>query len=368
MVVKLLPLVTIVNLLLLDSVHSVWSTEMINTNNVTLLNQLEYCIVNDSAIRKKTGDDLLIIINDTGGWLVVTNGSDLFMFPLNGSDCENVAYNPDIVLYAVQTSIHAIVFLVATCIIILHLHFKELQTVFGILTLLFCFFLNVHNLVTFVHNRYQFTHKVDDSGTVCAVLFYMRGILNFFVQFTRLTILFQFAYLMYNAYRVKSDRFDIDNKLILKYVTFITSITMVYSVMTLSYDLMDTRTAFSTENGYCATEFDSNIGISILVVTQLASVSAMQIIVFFIGMMLYFWVNKRCCEFRSTDTRTCLTLGSTSGLDTLLFLGVQLTDSGSDIAFLSSSIGTCIQMPILLIIFLTSKKVKTAIFPHNYST
>jgi len=340
---------------------------MINTNNVTeveLLNQLEYCIVNDSAIRKKIGVEFLIIINDTEGWLVVTNGSDLFIFPSNGSDCENVAYNPDIVLYAVQTSIHAIVFLVATCIIILHLHFKQLQTVFGIMTLLFCFFLNVNNLVTFVHNRYQFTHKVNDSGTVCAVLFYMRGILNYFVQFTRLTILFQFAYLMYNTYRLKSDRFSADNKLILKYITFITSITMVYSVMTVLYDLTGTRTAFNTENGYCATEFDSNIGSTILVVTQLASVSVMQIVVFVIGMALYFSVNKRCCEFRSTDTRACLTLGSTSGLDTLLFLVVQLTGSGSDIAFLSSSIGTGIQMPILLIIFLTSKKVKTAI-QHN---
>jgi len=112
---------------------------------------------------------------DTEGWLVVTNGSDLFIFPSNGSDCENVFYNSDIVLYAIQTSI---VFLVTACIIILHLHFKELQTVFGIL---FCFFLNMHTLVKFVHNRYQFTHKVN-TGAVYMVFVYTRSLLNFFLN------------------------------------------------------------------------------------------------------------------------------------------------------------------------------------------
>jgi len=54
--VKLSPIVTIVSLLLLLGIHSVWSTEIIYNNKASeeeLLNQFEYCVLNDSAIRKK---------------------------------------------------------------------------------------------------------------------------------------------------------------------------------------------------------------------------------------------------------------------------------------------------------------------------
>jgi len=352
-----------VSLLLLIGVNSIWSTELlINSSNVKLLNQVEYCVVNDSTIREKTGDGFLIVIKDTGGWLVVTNGSNLFMimFSLNKSNCEDPdgIYNPNIAIYAIQTSIHAIIILVTTCIIVLHLYIKELQTVSGILIVLFCIFVIVYFLITLVHNRYQFTHKVNDSGAVCAVLLYLRGILNSLAQFTRLTILFQFAYLMYNAYKVRSGT---DNKMILKYIIFIISMTIIYSVMVIPYDIAVAKTAFSTYNGYCAAKFHSEGASFAILIIQLVSILVMQTVVFAIGMVLYYLVNKRCCEFRSSDTRVCLTLGSTAGLNTFLLVVVQFAGGGSDIGFLSSSTGTCIQISILLIIFLTSTKVKAVI-------
>ncbi|XP_065914944.1 uncharacterized protein [Dysidea avara] len=369
--VKLSLLVITVSLLIFDSLHSVWSIEMANNNTVSekeLLNHSEYCVLNDSAIRKKDGDGLLIIINDTGVWLVATDGSDLFVFPINGSDCEDDdVYNPNIVIYAIQTSIYSVIILVATCIIVLHLYFKELQTVFGIQIILFCFFLNMGNMVTFVRNRYQFTHKVNDSGEVCAVLIYMEGVFTLLSQFTRLTILFQFAYLIYKAYRVRSGRFDTKLKLMLKYVIFIISMTTIYAVIAITCDLAVTRSAFTTENGYCATGFSEDASI-ILFLVQLASILVMQVVVFVAGMVLYRLVNKRCCEFKSNDARVSLALGSTTGLSIFLFLVIYFADGGNHgIAFLSNSIGTCIQMSILLIIFLTSMKVKTAVSLHSSS-
>jgi len=285
-----------------------------------------------------------------------------YSLQMAGSNCEDDPYNPDIVMYVIQTSICIIVFLVATCIIGLHLYFKELQTVFGILTILFCFF-NVDNVIAFCHNRYQFTHKVG-SGAVCAVFIYIRGILDFLSQFTRLSILFQFTYLMYNTYGVRSERFHTNNKLILKYFIFIISMTTIYSILDIAFDLAGTWSAFSKDNGYCTTEFHSEDASFLLSIIQLASVFVMQVAVFAVGMVLYL-LNKRCCEYRSIDTRVYLTLGSTTGLNTFLLLVVTLTDGGSCIAFLSGSIGTTVQMFILLIIFLTSKKVKIGISQHN---
>jgi len=86
-----LSLVTIVSLTAIDFVHQVWSTEMTSNKHTDsdkeLLNHLEYCVLNSSAFRKKDGDGLWIIVNDTGEWLLVTNGSNYFLFSLNGSNC-----------------------------------------------------------------------------------------------------------------------------------------------------------------------------------------------------------------------------------------------------------------------------------------
>ena len=345
---------------------------MTNKNTVfekELLNHSEYCVFNDSAIRKKDGDGLLIIINDTGVWLVATDGSELFVFPINGSDCEeDDVYNPNIVIYAIQTSIYSFTILVATCTIVLHLYFKELQTVFGIQIIFFCFLFSTGNVITFVRNRYQFTHQVNDSGEVCALLIYMEGVFTLLSQFTRLTILFQFAYLIYEAYRVRSGRLENKLKLILKYVIFIVSMTTIYAVIAITCDLAVTRAAFTTENGYCETRFSVDAASVILYIVQLASLLVMQVVVFVAGMVLHRLVNKRCCEFKSNDTRVSLALGSTTGLSIFLFLIIHFADGGNHgIAMLSDSIGTCIQMSILLITFLTSMKVKTAVFSHSSS-
>jgi len=68
----------------------------------------------------------------------------------------------------------------------------------------------------------------------------------------------------------------------------------------------------------------------------------MQVAVFAAGMVLYYLVNKRCCKVKSKNAKISLVLGSSAGLNTFLFLTVYLVDACSDIAFLSSSIGTLI--------------------------
>ena len=117
---------------------------------------------------------------------------------------------------------------------------------------------------------------------MCAVLIYLRLILNSLVQFTRLAILFQFAYLMYNAYKVRSGT---DNKMILKYIIFIISMTIIYSVMVISYDIAVAKAAFSTYNGYCAAKFHTEDASFAILIIQLVSILVIQTVVFAIGMV-----------------------------------------------------------------------------------
>ena len=346
-----------------------WSIEV--GGQIDLLNHSEYCSVNNSVIQNVLdSDELLTIINNTGSWLLVaTKDNDWLFIPSNISDCENEVYNPDIVVYAVQTSIYAINFLLATCNIALHLCLKELQTMSGILITTFCIVFNVDRVVTFFHNRYQFTHKVS-SDEICAMLVYMRGILTFLYYSTKFTVLFHFTYLMYNSYRVRyvSKRFDA--KLMTKYIIYIVSLTTVYSIVLVPYDAAVTRSAFNTKGGYCAIKFlDGGIISTIIFIVQFSVIFVIQFIMFCVGALLYFLVNRHSCSFKSSDIRVCFILVSTAGLNVLFFLvSYFVSDGSSGITFVISSIGTFIEQLLLVIIFATSKKVKRAVISMVTST
>jgi len=330
--------------------------EVIHEELVKIFNQSEYCIFNDSSIIKKVDGTLLDIVNDTGDWLLSTDGTSLFMCPTNGSYCEDDDYKPDIVLYAVQTSVYCISFLFASCTIALHLYFKELRTMFGLLITMICFFLNVNQIVTFIHNRYQFTHKMDESA-VCAMFVYLRGVLNFMDHSIKLTILFHFTYLMYNSYRAKSAS---PNKVsICKYVVFIFLLTIIYTMAVIPYDVAVARDAFKMEGGYCAISFDGT-GV-IIFITQLAFLTVVELTTFSVGMLFYFMVSKRCCEFKTSDIRVSFVLVATAGINRLSFLVCYALSDSTGYAFLAGSVGAALEQAILFMVFLTSKKVKSAI-------
>jgi len=130
------------------------------------LNLSECCIFNESI---KVDGALLDIVNDSRNRLLSTNGTTLFMCPKDVLYCEDDDYKPDIVLYAIQTFIYCIEFLLASGTIALHLCFKDLQTKFGLLIVMFCFILNLDHVIAFVYNRYQFTHKNKPECSLCHV-------------------------------------------------------------------------------------------------------------------------------------------------------------------------------------------------------
>ena len=334
-------------LLILDDICSVWSVEVTNCNDTQteLLDRPDYGYVNNSTVRRNL------------------DGTEL---TTNGSDCEDDIYNPDIVVYAVKTTINCVTLLLAAGTISLHLYFRNLQTVFGILVTILCFFLVTGYVVMFVHNRYQYTHKVNDSNGVCAMLVYVRITLNLLYHSTVVTVYFHFTNLMYNTYKVRSVPSKFDVRLLFKYVTFIISLTSLCGLLILPYDLSVTRNAFATVNGYCEIEFEGHIIESFYIYIALLSlVIAAQMITFSLGMILYFLINKNFCEFKTTNIRVCLALISTSGLNTVLFLVSYPLSGSTNIPILLSSIATLTEQFVLLMIFSTSAKVKNAVTSNS---
>ena len=353
-------LLAIFVLLLIDDmcICKAFSNHVTSKGQIELLSHTECCIFNDSFIIKKVDGTLLDIVNDTEDWLLSTDGTTLFMCPTNGSHCEDDDYKPDIVLYAVQTSVYCINFVFASCTIALHLYFKDLRTVFGVLITMFCFFLNVYYVITFVYNSYQYSYIIDKSA-VCAMFVYLRGVLTFLHHSIKFTILFHFTYLMYDSYRAKSGGPQLDKVLMCKYVLLICSLTIIYTLAVVPYDVAVARIAFKTEGGYCTVNF-ANGSSFIIYIVQLTLLSVVELTTFGVGMVFYFMVNKQC-EFKTSDIRVSFTLVSTAGINRLSFLLCLALSDSTGYALLASSIGAMLEQFVLFITFLTSKKVKRAL-------
>ena len=337
---------------------TIYSMKVMNLEQMEMISQSECCIFNESVVKKVDGQ-LLDIINDTEDWLLSTDGISMFMCRKNGSYCEDDDYKPDIVLYAVQTSIYCINFLFASCTIALHLYFKDLRTMFGALIVMFCFFLNLDHVIAFVYNRYQFTHKIDE-GAVCAMFVYLRRIMSFLDHSIKCSVLIHFTYLMYNSYRARSVGPRLNKVLMCKYVILICLLTTLLSLMVIPYDIVVARDAFKTEGGYCAVGFVSGTA-AIMFIVQLAFLSVMELTTFGAGMVFYLLVSKRCCEFKTSDIRVSSVLVSTAGINRLSFLACYALSNSIGYAFLTSSVAITLEQTVLFIIFLTSRKVKSAL-------
>ena len=357
--------VILIGLLGFGGIPSVLTVEV--TYNVTVIpNPLEYCFVNNYTLRRNNDPSTqLIIVDDTGDWLVANNGTDLLLFSTNVSDCEDDDYNPNVVIYVVQVSMSCIVILSASCTIILHLCLKDLHNEFGLLVAIMCFFVLLTNLTTLVHSKYQFINKVNDLGYICAVLVYTKLSFIFFYHSTIITIYFHFAYLMYNTYKLRSFGPNLNKKLICKYVTFIVLLTIICTSLVTTCDVMSGRTAFDTVNGHCAIDVNvidiRNIS-SWLIPMLLLLIAVTQLIIFGLGIILYFVVSRDLCTLKTTDVKVCITLVSTSGLQAILFVVsfLLIKNHSTSIPVLFTTVGVLVEQLVLLMMLIKKAVVSSS--------
>ena len=123
-----------------DGTSSTWGTEMMdcNTTEIMTLDSSDYCFVNNSTVRRYSDNVQLTVFYDNDDFLVALDGTEYLGIPKNVSYCKNDFCSPRFVIYSIQTTLNCIILLLVVSIIALHLYYKELRTVFGILVIVFC--------------------------------------------------------------------------------------------------------------------------------------------------------------------------------------------------------------------------------------
>ena len=338
-------------------------------NNSVMIPLESYCFVNECTIRIEESNVLLSIINNTGDWVIATNTTNLFMVFVNdnitncSSDTDHGTnlYQLDMKLYVIRMIISSCGTIAGVANIVMHLMFKELRTVSGILIIFQCASISYVLMMSTLRTP-LFYHQINTPAEVCAVFFdYLCVVcINVYVV-TRTTILAHFSNVMYRSYRLLRKN---ENKrsLLLKYITFIVVVSAIASILIIVVDIkLDNN--FRTEDGQCAYFFDTSVRegkkltkANVIHFVNLIIWLLIQIVLATIGLALYFLVTKKCCAASSSRVfiivMTVIDLNATIYIVCGLVIHVSTLIAYSIIVTISA-----IQQVALFILFASSSKV-----------
>ena len=166
------------------------------------LKESQYCFVNQNAIRVSDNftSELQNIINKTEHGIIITtiNSTVIFIAPSNGSRCHSSDEDGNVIsegLFIILMVMFFITILEAIANITLHLVFKELRTMVGVLVMAMCSVIIVATIVPIISVIYSFINDGHENPTACVVLVSMFIYLILVKLALKLIIQFQFAYL-----------------------------------------------------------------------------------------------------------------------------------------------------------------------------
>ena len=337
--------------------------ELMNNDSaqMILLNSSQYCFVNDNAIRiiDLNTTTLLSVIDSREDVIMakaVDNNSVIFIAPLNGSRCmdDNEDGQLSTTLYIIQMIIYSITILVAITNITLHLLVKDLRTISGILVIILCNGVIGSTLMAMGNLTSIYANHIS---VVCATLFNLLHVLAIVTEATKLSILYQFAYVMYHSYKLKHKQEENIKRSILRYITFIIGSSIVCFLLALAIDIGVNGRIYSDMERYCCIEFHYTFLYVTVVFGEYAMFIILQCITFAVGLTFYFLVSKNCCAVKSINFRVTMVLVATVGIHTVLLIILIITEVPFTILIPAVTSGNLVEQLILLIVFLSSKKV-----------
>jgi len=343
----------------------------VDTDNeeIISLNESQYCFVNQNTIRVSDNftSELQDIINKTEHVIICTtiNSTVIFIAPSNGTRCSSERNFVTKRLFISLMVILVIIFLVAAANITLHLIFKELRTITGVLVMIMCGIMIVITIISSLYLTYGFINNDRNSNpTACAVLTSMLFYAILVYQATKLVILFQFVYLMYKSYRLQSQD-TIDKRCwLIKSVIFVLVLSIVCFLSAVLIDLAVNGTFYSNNGSLCIVQ-NFNLGeapvFRVASIAEFALIFIVQIIVFIIGFTLYIRVNKSCCKTISTNFRIAIALATTIGLSVILLIILHRTRVSADNSLPAVGGSTMIEQILLFTLFISLRKVRNGL-------
>ena len=342
-----------------------------NGDNVEIisLNESQYCFVNQNTIRVSDNftRELQNIINKTEHVIISTtiNSTMIFIALSNGSSCPSSDEDNNGIskgLFTILMVIFVITILVAIANITIHLVFKEMRTMAGVLVMAMCSVMIMVMIVSIIFLTYSFINDGSEDPTACVVFNSILFYLILMYQESKLIIQFKFAYFMYKSYKIQSQDAIDKRRMMIKFVIFGLMLSMLCFLSAILIDLAVTGQFYSKRDSLCfGRQFVDLENVSVFRVVSIAQFALfviIEIIVFSIGLILYFLVNKSCCKTLSTNFRITIALASTIGVAIILLTILNATETSNKDTIPVVSSGILMEQLLLFLLFVSSSRVR----------
>ena len=332
--------------------------------------QESYCFVNECTIRIKISNVVLNVVNNTEDWLLASNATNLFTTTV-GSNMDNCSHDIDTrtdsyqpigtTLFVIRMIIYSAGIIGAIANISIHLLFKELCTVSGILIIILCASMGIGLVIYAIRTATVFYYQIITQVEVCASFIYLLVVDLVIYEATKTAILAHFAYTMYRSYKLLRGQ---ENKrsLLCRYITFIIVASTIISSVIITIDFTVNRRAFATNEEYCSTYWGDDIQLSLynlFLVVNLLIWLLVQMILAIIGAVFYILTTRQCCAgSTSRDFRVSIILTMTIDSSMIVFVALLATHAPAIVSFSILPAAPAIEQVALLVLFTTSSKVK----------
>ena len=342
-----------------------WSN---NEDDWISLNETAYCFVNECTIRIKESNVLLNIINKTTNWIVAINATrNLFTVPTTSSDSYCSLEGPKTTFFIFFMVVIFIAVTSSFLNIVLHLAVKELRTIPGIIIVGICGTIIIVFLCAIILAVFQYVYRINGNSVICAVFKYSGASIGLTYTMLKATYLFHFAYLMYRSYTLYPYKKESKNLLLL-YCVVIATASIICAVLLIVTDNLHEKTGFAMYNGYCADHFRTAGVSDKVLVALLVIITVMGIVFFIIAMILYCLATRHFCACgsmtRQGNIRVSITLISAVALGAFLLIILLLAGVAGGSSIISASTSVCVEQIVLLIVFLTSKKIREKLWKY----
>ena len=337
-------------------------------NDSVILPVESYCFVNECTIRIKESNVLLNVINNTGDWIIATNTTNMLTIFINDSinncssdDTEANAYQFDTTLYIIQFILYSIGIAAGVANIIMHLVYKELRTVSGILIIILCTITCIALLISTLRITINY-YQIDGPERICS-LFYMLyyALSRNTYEAAKTTILLHLSYTMYRSYRVMGGWMN-ERSLLWRYISFIilssTVSAAIIIIVEVSTDSADIQCGNRVSDYYKEAE-----QLPIHVIIRFANFLIwlfVQLVLITIVLVLYFLTTKKCCatSLTSRNFRVSVILIATADLRVSVAITLLILDIPKHIIPFISLAFIVVEQLALFTLFATSSKVK----------
>ena len=347
--------------------------QMYYNNDPPVMIMESYCFLNECTILLMESNASFNIINNTGGWIMATNGTFSFTISTNGSirNCslyggiENSAKNLVLWRFSFLIILYFIVLIAATANISIHFVYKELRTVTGILIIIFSISLAISMISAITYNLMSY-HQQGNTA-VCAILinYFSVIVCGLIYEATKAAILTHFAHSMYKCYKLLGCHENEEESMLRKCIAFVIVVPTIMSIIIITVDVEVSRKAFNTVDGQCIRFFDTSasegIPTSVIIYYMILAIwLSVETLMVTIGFILYFLTTRQCCTAtKSKDFRVVIVLIAIIELDIIVLIIFMFVHDSDVVELLCIIIvsATAFAQFALFMLFVSSSKV-----------